>query len=148
MDLKLEVVIVPVSDVDRAKAFYTEKLGFRLDADFPVADDYRIVQVTPPGSECSIIFGTGLSSAAPGTYQGLHLIVTDIEAARAELAGRGVEISEPFRDVTGAFHRPGDAKRVPGLHPERLSYGSFASFEDPDGNPWFLQEISQRAPGR
>jgi hypothetical protein len=84
----------------------------------------------------------------PGTYQGLHLVVTDIEAARAELAGRGVEVSGPFRDVTGAFHRPGDAERVPGLHPERLSYGSFAAFEDPDGNQWFLQEISQRAPGR
>jgi catechol 2,3-dioxygenase-like lactoylglutathione lyase family enzyme len=148
MDLKLEVVIVPVTDVDRAKAFYVERLGFRLDADFPIEDGYRIVQVTPPGSECSVILGDGLSSAAPGTYQGLHLIVTDIVAARSELAARGVEVSEPFQDVTGAFHRPGTAKRVPGLHPERLSYGSFASFEDPDGNQWFLQEITQRAPGR
>lgn len=148
MDLKLEVVVVPVSDVDRAKDFYTEQLGFRLDADFPVEDGYRIVQATPPGSECSIIFGDGMTPTAPGTYQGLHLIVTDIEAARAELSARGVEVSEPFRDATGAFHRAGAAKRVPGLHPERLSYGSFASFEDPDGNQWFLQEISQRAPGR
>lgn len=148
MDLKLEVVVVPVSDVDRAKDFYTEQLGFRLDADFPVEDGYRIVQATPPGSECSIIFGDGMTPTAPGTYQGLHLIVTDIEAARAELSARGVEASEPFRDATGAFHRAGAAKRVPGLHPERLSYGSFASFEDPDGNQWFLQEISQRAPGR
>lgn len=148
MDMKLEVVIVPVSDVDRAKAFYIEKLGFRLDADFPIADDYRIVQATPPGSECSIIFGTGLTPAAPGTYQGLHLIVTDIEKAQAELTERGVAVSGPFRDVTGAFHRAGDAGRVPGPHPERLSYGSFASFEDPDGNQWFLQEVSQRAPGR
>ncbi|MEZ0107594.1 catechol 2,3-dioxygenase-like lactoylglutathione lyase family enzyme [Catenulispora sp. EB89] len=148
MDLKLEVVIVPVSDVDRAKAFYTEKLGCRLDADFPIEDDYRIVQVTPPGSECSIIFGTGLTPTAPGTYLGPHLIVTDIVAAQAELTERGVAVSGPFRDVTGAFHRAGDAKRVPGPNPERLSYGSFASFEDPDGNQWFLQEVSQRAPGR
>lgn len=148
MDLKLEVVIVPVSDVDRAKHFYTEQLGFRLDADFPVEDGYRVVQVTPPGSECSIIFGTGLTPAPPGTYQGLHLIVTDIEAARTELGARGVEVSGPFRDATGVFHHPGSAARVPGLHPERLSYGSFASFEDPDGNQWFLQEITHRAPGR
>ena len=148
MDLKLEVVIVPVSDVDRAKAFYTEKLGFRLDADFPIEDDYRIVQVTPPGSECSIIFGTGLTPTTPGTYLGPHLIVTDIVAAQAELTERGVAVSGPFRDVTGAFHRAGAAQQVPGLNPERLSYGSFASFEDPDGNQWFLQEVSQRAPGR
>ncbi|GAA2022331.1 hypothetical protein GCM10009839_19640 [Catenulispora yoronensis] len=148
MDLKLEVVVVPVTDVDRAKAFYTEQLGFRLDADFPVDDGYRVVQATPPGSECSIIFGDGLSAAAPGTYQGLLLVVTDIVAARAELIGRGVAVSEPFRDVSGVFHRPGETEREPGLHPERASYGSFAAFEDPDGNPWFLQEITQRAPGR
>ncbi|MEW2297740.1 VOC family protein [Streptomyces sp. NPDC006743] len=148
MDMKLEVVVLPVSDVDRAKQFYTERMGFRLDADFPVQDGYRVVQVTPPGSGCSVIFGDGLSQAQPGTLHGLHLVVTDIEAARKELAGRGVEVSEPFQDVTGIFHHPGDADRVPGLHPERASYGSFASFEDPDGNQWFLQEVTERAPGR
>ncbi|MFC4330903.1 VOC family protein [Streptomyces andamanensis] len=148
MDMKLEVVVLPVSDVDRAKQFYTERLGFRLDADFPVQDGYRVVQVTPPGSGCSVILGDGVSQARPGTLHGLHLIVTDIEQARKELAGNGVEVSEPFQDVTGIFHHPGDADRVPGLHPERASYGSFASFEDPDGNQWFLQEVTERAPGR
>ncbi|WP_037864725.1 VOC family protein [Streptomyces sp. NRRL S-340] len=148
MDMKLEVVVLPVSDVDRAKQFYTERMGFRLDADFPIQDGYRVVQVTPPGSGCSVIFGDGLTQAQPGTLHGLHLVVTDIEAARKELAGRGVEVSEPFQDVTGIFHHPGDADRVPGLHPERASYGSFASFEDPDGNQWFLQEVTERAPGR
>lgn len=148
MDLKLEVVVVPVSDVDRAKAFYVERLGFRLDADFPINDGYRIVQATPPGSACSIIFGDGLSSAAPGSFQGLHLIVTDIVAAVAELRERGVDITEPFTDATGAFHHAGTAERVPGVHAERGSYRSFAAFDDPDGNQWFLQEITQRAPGR
>ncbi|MFH8224788.1 VOC family protein [Streptomyces sp. NPDC018057] len=148
MEMKLEVVVLPVSDVDRAKQFYTERLGFRLDADFPVQDGYRVVQVTPPGSGCSVILGDGVSQARPGTLHGLHLIVTDIEQARQELAANGVEVSEPFQDVTGIFHHPGDADRVPGLHPERASYGSFASFEDPDGNQWFLQEVTERAPGR
>ncbi|ROO87766.1 catechol 2,3-dioxygenase-like lactoylglutathione lyase family enzyme [Actinocorallia herbida] len=148
MDMKLEVIVVPVSDVDRAKLFYLDRMGFRLDADFRVRAGYRVVQVTPPGSECSIIFGDGLTPTAPGTYLGLHLIVTDIEAARRELTDRGVEVSGPFRDITGAFHHPGTAERVPGLHPDRASYGSFASFQDPDGNQWFLQEVTQRAPGR
>ncbi|WP_214323773.1 VOC family protein [Nonomuraea sediminis] len=148
MDWKLEVIIVPVSDVDRAKAFYTETLGFRLDADFPVRDGYRVIQVTPPGSACSIIFGDGLTPTAPGTYLGPHLIVTDLEAALKNLAARGVTVSAPFRDESGVFHHPGDAERVPGFHPERAGYGSFASFHDPDGNQWFLQEITQRAPGR
>ncbi|MET9144896.1 MULTISPECIES: VOC family protein [unclassified Streptomyces] len=148
MEMKLEVVVLPVSDVDRAKQFYTERLGFRLDADFPVQDGYRVVQVTPPGSGCSVILGDGVSQARPGTLHGLHLVVTDIEQAREELAENGVEVSEPFQDVTGIFHHPGDADRVPGLHPERASYGSFASFEDPDGNQWFLQEVTERAPGR
>jgi catechol 2,3-dioxygenase-like lactoylglutathione lyase family enzyme len=148
MDLKLEVVIVPVSDTDRAKHFYVDTLGFRLDADFPINDGYRIVQATPPGSECSVIFGDGMSDAAPGSLGGLHLIVKDIVAAVEELRARGVEVSEPFRDATGAFHHPGTAHRVPGTHPERASYGSFASFADPDGNLWFLQEVVQRAPGR
>ncbi|MGW0632587.1 VOC family protein [Streptomyces sp. NPDC002758] len=148
MDMKLEVVMVPVSDVDRAKSFYTEQLGFRLDADFPIRDGYRIVQVTPPGSECSIIFGEGLTEAEAGTLQGLHLIVTDLVKAQEELTGRGVDVSGPFHDMTGAFHHAGDSHRVPGLHPERASYGSFAFFSDPDGNGWFLQEVTERAPGR
>ncbi|WP_280348382.1 VOC family protein [Nocardia neocaledoniensis] len=148
MDMKLEVVVLPVADVDRAKAFYVDRLGFRLDADFPVDAGYRVVQVTPPGSECSIIFGTGVAAAAPGTVHGLHLIVTDIEQAVAELTGRGVEVDGPFRDDTGVFHHPGTDHRVPGADPRRRSYGSFAAFTDPDGNGWFLQEVTQRAPGR
>ncbi|MEV0999480.1 VOC family protein [Nonomuraea sp. NPDC050202] len=148
MDMKLEVVVVPVSDADRARDFYTRQLGFRLDADFPIHDGYRIIQVTPPGSACSIIFGDGLTDAEPGTVQGLHLIVSDIEQAQKELSGRGVEVTGPFHDATGAFHQAGEAGRVMGLHPERASYGSFASFADPDGNRWFLQEITVRLPGR
>jgi catechol 2,3-dioxygenase-like lactoylglutathione lyase family enzyme len=147
MDMKLEVVVIPVSDVDRAKDFYTAA-GFRLDADFPIDDGYRIVQVTPPGSEASIIFGTGVSSAAPGSSQGIHLIVTDIEAAKAELESKGVEVSDFFRHETGAFHNSDTSKNIAGLDPERRSYGSFASFSDPDGNGWVLQEIVERAPGR
>ncbi|GAB0101418.1 hypothetical protein JMUB6875_03820 [Nocardia sp. JMUB6875] len=148
MDLKLEVIVLPVADVDRAKAFYVERLGFRLDADFPVDEGYRVVQATPPGSECSIIFGTGVTAAAPGSVQGLHLIVTDIEKAVAELTERGITVEGPFHDATGAFHHAGAKDRVPGAHPERSSYGSFAAFTDPDGNSWFLQEITRRAPGR
>ena len=147
MDLKLEVLVIPVSDVDRAKAFY-EQLGFRLDADFPFGDDFRVVQVTPPGSEASVILGNGVSAAAPGSVQGLHLIVTDIEAARAELVARGANVSEVWHDADGVFHHAGTANRVSGPHPERASYGSFASFEDPDGNGWVLQEVVTRAPGR
>lgn len=107
MDMKLEVAVVPVADVDRAKAFYTERLGFRLDADFPVDDGYRVVQVTPPGSECSIIFGTGVTAAAPGSLAGLHLIVTDIEKAVAELTARGIAVDGPFHDATGVSITPG-----------------------------------------
>ena len=147
MDMKLEVLVIPVSDVDRAKDFYT-RAGFRLDADFPIEDGYRIVQVTPPGSEASIIFGEGLSSATPGSAQGIHLIVTDLVAAKAELEGKGVEVSDYFRHGSGAFHHADAAKNVTGLDPERRSYGSFASFSDPDGNGWVLQEIVERAPGR
>ncbi|WP_067812976.1 VOC family protein [Nocardia inohanensis] len=148
MDLKLEVIVLPVADVDRAKAFYVDRLGFRLDADFPVDEGYRVVQVTPPGSECSIIFGTGVTAAAPGTLDGLHLIVTDIEQTVAELTARGLTVDGPFRDETGVFHHAGAKSRVPGADPQRRSYGSFAAFTDPDGNGWFLQEITQRAPGR
>ncbi|MFJ9363498.1 VOC family protein [Nocardia sp. NPDC101769] len=148
MDMKLEVVVLPVADVERAKAFYVERLGFGLDADFPVDDGYRVVQVTPPGSECSIIFGTGVTSAVPGSVRGLHLVVTDIEEAVAELTERGVAVDGPFRDATGVFHHGGTGSRVPGADPQRRSYGSFAAFTDPDGNDWFLQEITQRAHGR
>jgi catechol 2,3-dioxygenase-like lactoylglutathione lyase family enzyme len=147
MDLKLEVLTLPVSDVDRAKAFY-EKLDFRLDADFRVGDDFRVVQLTPPGSEASIIFGGGINSARPGSTQGLHLVVKDIESVRADIAGRGIEISEVFHDADGVFHHAGTEGRVAGPHPEHASYSSFASFNDPDGNEWVLQEVVTRAPGR
>jgi len=147
MDMKLEVVLLPVADVDRAKQFY-EGLGWRLDADFPVGDDFRVVQLTPPGSDAAIIFGDGVTSAAPGSVDGLQLVVSDIEAARAELAGRGVDISEVFHDAGGVFHHAGTEARVPGPAPERGSYGSFASFSDPDGNGWILQEVTARLPGR
>ena len=146
MDLKLEVIVLPVSDVDRAKQFY-QALNFRLDADF-TKDDLRVIQMTPPGSPCSIIFGTSLSDAAPGSVQGLHLVVDDIEAARAELLARGAPISDIFHDAGGVFHHAGTTARVAGLAPGRASYGSFASFADPDGNGWVLQEIRQRLPGR
>lgn len=147
LTLKLEVLVIPVSDVDRAKAFY-ERIGFRLDADFPAGNSFRVVQLTPPGSEASIIFGDGVSAAAPGSTQGLHLIVSDIVAAREELAARGVGISEVWHDADGVFHHAGSANRIPGPHPDRADYASFASFEDPDGNGWILQEVVTRAPGR
>jgi len=140
MDMKLEVVVVPVADVTRAKRFY-EQLGWRLDADFVNGPDFRGVQFTPPGSAASIHFGKGITTAAPGTLQNAYLVVSDIEAARADLVSRGVAVSE-------IFHRaPGTAPQ-PGVDPERRSYGSFATFSDPDGNGWLLQEIRQRLPGR
>jgi predicted enzyme related to lactoylglutathione lyase len=145
--MKLEVVVVPVSDVDRAKAFY-ELLEWRLDADFSTGNDFRVVQLTPPGSECSIIFGKGITSAAPGSTQDLQLTVLDIEAARDELVGHGVEVSEAFHDVGGIFHHAGTEGRVAGPDPARSDYGSFASFSDPDGNGWLIQEVKVRAPGR
>jgi len=147
VDMKLEVIVLPVSDVDRAKSFY-ELLGWRLDADFVTGDDFRVVQFTPPGSGASIIFGNGLTFAVPGSAQGLHLVVFDIETARAQILDRGVEVSELFHDAVGVFHRAGVEGRVAGPDPERRDYGSFASFSDPDGNDWVLQEIKQRAPGR
>jgi catechol 2,3-dioxygenase-like lactoylglutathione lyase family enzyme len=147
VDMKLEVVVVPVSDVDRAKSFY-EGLGWRLDADFAGQGGFRVVQLTPPGSACSVIFGAGITSAAPGSADGLQLVVTDIEAARSELASRGVEVSEVFHDAGGVFHHAGTVERAPGLAPDRKSYGSFASFRDPDGNGWFVQEVTTRLPGR
>ena len=146
MELKLEVIVLPVSDVDRAKDFY-QRLDFRLDADFVVDEGYRVVQVTPPGSPASIIIGTGLTTAAAGSTQGLHLIVSDIEVARADIAARGVDISDVFHE-DGVFHHPGTEHRINGAHPEHASYASFATFNDPDGNGWVLQEITTRAPGR
>jgi len=145
-EFKLEVVVIPVSDVDRAKEFYGS-LGWRLDADIAAGDEFRVVQFTPPGSGCSIQFGTNISWAAPGSTQSLYLIVADIEAARDELLARGVDVSEVFHEGTGGarFH---DAGRVPGPAPDRSTYGSFAVFGDPDGNGWLLQEITTRLPGR
>jgi catechol 2,3-dioxygenase-like lactoylglutathione lyase family enzyme len=141
MDMKLEVVVVPVSDVDRAKAFY-QKLGFRLDIDYVRDENHRVLQFTPSGSEASIHIGKGITSAAPGSLQNVYLVVSDIEKARADLVDRGVEVSE-------AFHFDGLlGPRVPGPDPKRGSYGSFASFKDPDGNGWLLQEITTRLPGR
>ena len=147
MDMKLEVVVIPVSDVDRAKTFYLS-LGWRLDADFPGDEGFRVVQLTPPGSACSIIFGSGVTSATPGSAEGLQLVVTDIEAARAELIERGVDVSGVFHDSGGVFHHAGTEARAAGPAPEHKTYGSFASFSDPDGNGWFVQEVTTRLPGR
>lgn len=146
MDLKLEVVVLPVADVDRAKQFYAS-LGWRLDADVPIGTDFRVIQFTAPGSPCSIIFGTGVTDAA-APVAGLHLAVTSIDAARTELLSAGVEVSEIFHDAGGVFHHAGDTARVSGPSPDRSSYGSFATFTDPDGNRWWLQEITTRLPGR
>src|SRR5262245_3236716 len=152
VDMKLEVVVIPVSDVDRAKEFYT-RLGWRLDADFAHGDDWRAIQFTPPGSACSVIFGRNVTAAAPGSAQGLYLIVSDIEAARDELLRRGVEISEVFREAGGVYAGPDEPylfgqRRVGGRDPEHRSYRSFASFSDPDGNGWLFQEVTTRLPGR
>ncbi|WP_020657597.1 VOC family protein [Amycolatopsis benzoatilytica] len=147
MDLKLEIAVIPVSDVDRAKEFY-ERLGFRLDADFRSDKGLRVVQVTPPGSAASVIFGEKLTTAAPGSAQGLHLVTGDIELARKELLERGAEVGELWHDADSIFHWAGEANRVPGPHPEADSYGTFASFADPDGNGWTLQQVVNRAPGR
>jgi catechol 2,3-dioxygenase-like lactoylglutathione lyase family enzyme len=149
VDLKLEVVVIPVADADRAKKFYVS-LGWRLDADFPFDNGFRVVQFTPPGSGCSIQFGSKITSAAPGSARGLYLIVSDIEAARKELATRGVTVSEVFHPGTpGAQFQPDDASgRVPGPAPEHGTYRSFVTFSDPDGNGWLLQEVTTRLPGR
>jgi catechol 2,3-dioxygenase-like lactoylglutathione lyase family enzyme len=138
MEWKLELVLVPVSDVDRAKTFYIEKIGFNLDVDHRAGEEFRVVQLTPPGSACSISIGKGITQAAPGSVQGLHLVVSDIEAARAELVERGVDASEVFHFESG--------KRVSGPDPQRHDYGSFLSFSDPDGNSWVVQEVKRSAP--
>jgi catechol 2,3-dioxygenase-like lactoylglutathione lyase family enzyme len=145
--MKLEVVVIPVSDADRAKRFYSD-LGWRLDADFVISSEFRVIQLTPPGSPCSIIFGKGVTSAVPGSAQGLYLIVSDIEAARADLVERGVKVSELFHDVDGVFHHAGTEGRLSGPDPKRQSYASYASFSDPDGNGWLFQEVTARLPGR
>jgi catechol 2,3-dioxygenase-like lactoylglutathione lyase family enzyme len=152
LDMKLEVVVIPVSDVGRAKEFY-QRLGWRLDADFDNGDDYRVLQFTPPGSGCSVIFGKNVTAAAPGSAQGLYLIVTDVEAARGELLSRGIEVSEVFHGATGVYAGTDEPYlfgriRVSGSDPEHGSYRSFASFRDPDGNGWLFQEITTRLPGR
>ncbi len=147
VDTNLEVVFIPVSDVDRAKRFY-EGLGWRLDADFARGEDWRVVQFTPPGSQCSIQFGKGLSPAAPGSAKGLFLVVNDVKAARAELIGRGADVSEVFHLESGGLSFSGTKGRVPGPDPQGRSYFSYASFSDPDGNGWVLQEIKTRLPGR
>ena len=141
VDLKLEVVVIPVSDVDRAKRFY-EGLGWRLDADFPVSDSWRAVQMTPPGSPCSIHFGKGITPAAPGSFKNMYLVVSDLEAARRELNAHGAKVSESFH--FNAFGTP----PVPGPEPTGRTYGTYATFSDPDGNSWLLQEITTRLPGR
>ena len=137
MDYRFEVTVIPVADVDRAKAFYAEQLGFNVDVDHRAGDSFRIVQLTPPGSAASITIGTGIPQAEPGTYQGMHLVVADIEAARDELAARGVDIGEPFH-----FGAEG---QTPGLHPDRADYGTYLTFADPDGNRWLIQEVKARA---
>ncbi len=153
VDMKFEIVVIPVSDVDRAKEFYGGKLGWRLDGDFVHGDDWRGIQFTPPGSGCSVIFGKNITAAAPGSVQGLYLIVSDIEAARKELLGRGIQISEVFHGGNGVYSGTDEPYlfgriRVKGPDPEHGSYRSFASFRDPDGNGWLLQEITTRLPGR
>jgi catechol 2,3-dioxygenase-like lactoylglutathione lyase family enzyme len=152
VDMKLEIVVLGVSDVDRAKAFY-ENLGWRLDADFAHGDDWRVIQFTPPGSGCSVIFGKNVTAAAPGSAEGLYLIVSDIEAARDDLLRRGVEVSEVFHDATGVYDGPDEPylfgrRRVSGADPEHRGYHSYASFRDPDGNGWLFQEVTTRLPGR
>jgi catechol 2,3-dioxygenase-like lactoylglutathione lyase family enzyme len=148
VDLKLEVVVIPVADADRSKQFY-ERLGWRLDADFAFDNDFRVIQFTPPGSAASIQFGTKITAAPPGSAQGLYLVVSDIEAARGEFARLGVEISKPFHPgAPGAQFAQDRADRLSGPASDHATYGSFATFSDPDGNEWLLQEVTQRLPGR
>lgn len=147
MDMKLEVIVIPVSDVDRAKAFY-EKLGFRLDIDYVANENFRVIQFTPPNSEASIIFGKGVTSAKPGSIDQLVLAVDDIDAARNDLIDRGVDVSEVFHYASGPFNNAVKNPRVVGPDSQGRSYYSFASFKDPDGNGWLLQEIKARLPGR
>ncbi|MCC8404641.1 VOC family protein [Paraburkholderia sp. MMS20-SJTN17] len=146
-DMSLELIVIPVSDVDRAKRFY-KNLGWRLDLDFfEDANDYRVIQFTPPGSSCSVIFGTNVTTAKPGTARDLYLVVSDIEAVRNQLIQLGVPVSEPFHDTSGVFHHADGRFISTGFNPQRKSYASYASFSDPDGNNWILQEITARLSG-
>lgn len=152
VDMKFEIVVIPVSDVDRAKEFYA-KIGWRLDADFAAGDEFRVIQFTPPGSGCSVIFGKNVTAAAPGSAQGLYLIVSEIEAARKNLLDRGIKVSEAFHGAANVYTGADEPylfgrKRVNGPDPQHGSYRSFASFQDPDGNGWLFQEITTRLPGR
>ena len=144
--MKLEIVVISVSDVDRAKQFYSD-LGWRLDIDYASGDDYRVIQFTPPGSGCSIIFGKNVTTAAPGSAKDVHLIVSDVQAVRHELLSRGIAISELFHDAGGVFHHAGSKDLLSGPNPQRKSYASYASFSDPDGNGWVFQEITARLTG-
>src|SRR3954469_644881 len=137
MDWKLELIVVPVSDVDRAKAFYAEQLGWNVDVDHRAGENFRVIQLTPPGSACSVTFGVGISPGEPGTYKGMQLVTPDIEGARAELAERGVDLGDYFHF--------GPAGQTPGLPPERADYGSYLRVADPDGNTWMIQEVRSRA---
>src|SRR6188508_3303842 len=152
VDMKFEIDVIPVSDIDRAKEFYG-RLGWRLDADYDNGKDFRVIQFTPPGSGCSVIFGKDVTAAAPGSAQGLYLIVSGIEAARDELVAHGVDVSEVFHDAGGVYAGTDEPylfgrRRVSGPDPEHRSYRSFVSFSDPDGNGWLMQEIKERLPGR
>ena len=145
--MKLEVVVIPVSDVDRSKGFY-RTAGFRDDVDYASGADFRVVQLTPPGSAASIVFGRGITAAVPGSLQGLQLVVHDIVAARADLIARGIDVDDVFHDIGGVFYHLSPAYEIPGPHPDRSAFGSFARFSDPDGNGWVLQEVSQRSSRR
>ena len=147
LDMRVEVVVVPVSDVDRSRRFY-EQLGWRFDTELVSDDGVRLIQFTPPGSLASVSFGTGITDAEPGSVESVVLAVHDVEASRAALVARGIEVSEVFHDAGGVFHHTGTVGRVPGPHPERRTYASWASFNDPDGNGFLLQEITSRPPGR
>jgi catechol 2,3-dioxygenase-like lactoylglutathione lyase family enzyme len=145
--MRLEVIVLPVADVDRAKAFY-RSAGFREDLDFSTGEDFRVVQFTPPGSEASIVFGKGLTEARPGSVRGLQLVVSDIEAARARLIGAGVDVDDVFHDIGGVFYHLSPFYEIPGPDPDRRDYRSFARFSDPDGNHWVIQEVKRRASNR
>jgi catechol 2,3-dioxygenase-like lactoylglutathione lyase family enzyme len=145
--MRLEVVVLPVSDIDGAKTFYLSA-GFREDFDYSSGNDFRVVQFTPPGSGASIVFGTGITDAPSGSVEGLLLVVTDIEAARLALIARGIDVTDVFHDMGGVFYHRSPAYEIPGVDPDRRSYVSFARFYDPDGTEWVLQEVSKRAPGR
>jgi len=145
--MTFEIVVIPVADIDRAKDFYA-RLGWRFDIDYQDEHGFRVIQYTPPGSGCSVMFGSKMTTAAPGSAQGLHLIVSDIVRTHDELARRGVDVSDVFHDAYGVFHRPAGENRVSGPAEGRKSYGSFLSFKDPDGNEWVVQEVTERLPGR